>query len=128
MTLQSREKTGRNDPCLCGSGKKYKHCCLRVGSTSDDSPWRRQREASDRLTEEMHNFARRKFADDIHEAWLDFNQIEFPVPFEKDAAEGQIFLPYFLFEWDHERPSPPSRNRPRAGHVAPSYLVHAACA
>ena len=22
-------KTGRNDPCPCGSGKKYKHCCLR---------------------------------------------------------------------------------------------------
>ena len=21
-------KTGRNDPCHCGSGKKYKHCCL----------------------------------------------------------------------------------------------------
>lgn len=20
---------GRNDPCLCGSGKKYKHCCLK---------------------------------------------------------------------------------------------------
>jgi len=20
-------KVGRNDPCLCGSGKKYKHCC-----------------------------------------------------------------------------------------------------
>ena len=20
-------KTGRNDPCPCGSGKKYKHCC-----------------------------------------------------------------------------------------------------
>jgi hypothetical protein len=20
-------KIGRNDPCLCGSGKKYKHCC-----------------------------------------------------------------------------------------------------
>jgi uncharacterized protein YecA (UPF0149 family) len=19
--------TGRNDPCPCGSGKKYKHCC-----------------------------------------------------------------------------------------------------
>jgi hypothetical protein len=24
-----REKTGRNDPCPCGSGKKYKKCCLR---------------------------------------------------------------------------------------------------
>jgi SWIM/SEC-C metal-binding protein len=21
------EKIGRNDPCLCGSGKKYKKCC-----------------------------------------------------------------------------------------------------
>lgn len=23
-----RRKIGRNDPCPCGSGKKYKHCCL----------------------------------------------------------------------------------------------------
>jgi len=22
------EKLGRNDPCPCGSGKKYKQCCL----------------------------------------------------------------------------------------------------
>jgi hypothetical protein len=21
-------KTGRNNPCFCGSGKKYKNCCL----------------------------------------------------------------------------------------------------
>jgi len=20
-------KAGRNDPCSCGSGKKFKHCC-----------------------------------------------------------------------------------------------------
>jgi len=24
----SMAKTGRNDPCHCGSGKKYKRCCL----------------------------------------------------------------------------------------------------
>jgi len=24
----SSKKIGRNDPCLCGSGKKYKNCCL----------------------------------------------------------------------------------------------------
>jgi len=23
----NNNKTGRNDPCPCGSGKKYKHCC-----------------------------------------------------------------------------------------------------
>ena len=22
---------GRNDPCPCGSGKKYKNCCLKTG-------------------------------------------------------------------------------------------------
>ena len=25
--VRSAPKTGRNDPCPCGSGKKYKHCC-----------------------------------------------------------------------------------------------------
>ena len=24
------QKLGRNDPCPCGSGKKYKHCCLKA--------------------------------------------------------------------------------------------------
>ena len=24
----SRQKIGRNDPCPCGSGKKYKNCCI----------------------------------------------------------------------------------------------------
>lgn len=24
------DKIGRNDPCPCGSGKKYKNCCLRL--------------------------------------------------------------------------------------------------
>ncbi len=26
--LPSLPKVGRNDPCPCGSGKKYKRCCL----------------------------------------------------------------------------------------------------
>ena len=24
---RATKKPGRNDPCTCGSGKKYKHCC-----------------------------------------------------------------------------------------------------
>lgn len=27
----SKQKLGRNDPCACGSGKKFKHCCLKKG-------------------------------------------------------------------------------------------------
>ena len=25
-----KKETGRNDPCPCGSGKKYKKCCLKI--------------------------------------------------------------------------------------------------
>ncbi len=28
VTAQRKHKVGRNDPCPCGSGKKYKKCCL----------------------------------------------------------------------------------------------------
>ncbi|MBE6881913.1 MAG: preprotein translocase subunit SecA [Ruminococcaceae bacterium] len=28
-TVVKKKKVGRNDPCPCGSGKKYKHCCGR---------------------------------------------------------------------------------------------------
>ena len=26
--VAKKAKVGRNDPCPCGSGKKYKNCCL----------------------------------------------------------------------------------------------------
>lgn len=29
--IATAEKTGRNDPCPCGSGKKYKNCCGKRG-------------------------------------------------------------------------------------------------
>jgi Protein of unknown function (DUF1186)/SEC-C motif len=35
-------KVGRNDPCPCGSGKKFKKCCLNSASdhfAADDPPW-----------------------------------------------------------------------------------------
>jgi hypothetical protein len=28
MTPPAPARPGRNDPCHCGSGRKYKHCCL----------------------------------------------------------------------------------------------------
>jgi hypothetical protein len=35
-------KTGRNDPCPCGSGRKYKECCL----SKDEAAARTVREAA----------------------------------------------------------------------------------
>jgi hypothetical protein len=30
--VREERKIGRNDPCPCGSGKKYKKCCLKKGN------------------------------------------------------------------------------------------------
>lgn len=32
------EKVGRNDPCPCGSGKKYKACCLKKETSATYTP------------------------------------------------------------------------------------------
>jgi len=61
MSLHAREKIGRNDPCPCGSGKKYKHCCLPAPSV--EHVWARQHEESDRLTRDITRFAMRKFGE-----------------------------------------------------------------
>ena len=30
------EAVGRNDPCPCGSGKKFKNCCMRKRTPTSD--------------------------------------------------------------------------------------------
>lgn len=32
--VRQTPKVGRNEPCICGSGKKYKKCCLQIGLIS----------------------------------------------------------------------------------------------
>ncbi len=36
--VNSHRGVGRNDPCPCGSGKKFKKCCLNSESLNDPSP------------------------------------------------------------------------------------------
>jgi hypothetical protein len=95
MSLPPHLRTGRNDPCPCGSGKKYKHCCLKLASASDDSPWRQQRDASGRLAQEMLNFARQNFARDLDAAWLDFNQDDAPSRSKKIQKKARYLFPIF---------------------------------
>lgn len=34
FTVQVQPTAGRNDPCPCGSGNKYKKCCLPASATN----------------------------------------------------------------------------------------------
>jgi hypothetical protein len=123
MLSHARAKVGRNAECPCGSGKKYKRCCLAMDAAPDLSPWKLQRDASDRLTDDMMRFARREFPDGSLDAWMDFNQMFLPEPIDKFGNEHQIFMPHFLFDW---HPDPPRRKRGRPikpGIVAQRYFA-----
>ena len=121
MSPHAPAKIGRNDPCHCGSGKKYKHCCLPSYAPSIDHLWARQHEESDRLTQEITRFALRKFGDRIYEAWQDFNMCEAPRPMEEAADERQIFMPYVLFQWTPDGRSTTARGQ--GGVVARWYML-----
>ena len=55
-------KIGRNTPCPCGSGKKYKKCCLGKNVVPVQSlQYRRFSEAHDRLVEHLLDHAVRTF-------------------------------------------------------------------
>jgi hypothetical protein len=51
------DKIGRNDPCPCGSGRKYKHCCLRKEVEGKFEAVGRER-AWDTMTEKLLDFSR----------------------------------------------------------------------
>jgi len=120
MFLQENGKVGRNDPCPCGSGKKYKRCCLEQQSRAH-SFWLRQHEASNELTQDMLEFAESKFAGQMEMAWQDFNMSDLPVPYDTYPGEQQIFMPYFLFQWDPQKPRTGKGAGRRGGIVARWY-------
>ena len=35
---RKKHKIGRNDPCHCGSGKKYKRCCIKKDREINSKP------------------------------------------------------------------------------------------
>jgi hypothetical protein len=123
MPSVAREKTGRNDPCPCGSGKKYKQCCLPGFVPSIDRLWVRHHEELQRLTQDISRFAARKLGEQIYEAWQDFNLSDEPPPLEEFPDEGQIFMPYFWFQWNPAGLSRRRTARAEGGVVAQWYLL-----
>jgi hypothetical protein len=98
-------KIQRNDPCLCGSGKKYKHCCLAAAAAGDESPdqlvWRRVRRALQGHVPQMLRFVVETYGSEaIHEAWTEFVLADTEVElFDPATPHTQLFLPWFFHCW-----------------------------
>ena len=100
-------KLGRNDPCTCGSGKKYKHCCL-LREEATELARRRLRRVDDRFAGELLRYALDRYGEDSLEAAWE----EFLLDLRVDVAPRDhpdfptTFVPWFLFVW---RPDPDDR-------------------
>jgi hypothetical protein len=84
-----RPDVGRNDPCPCGSGKKYKKCHLSAAEEARagaPSPHENVHEMDARLVREIGRFASRTFGP----VWLGRGTEELG----NDAVSLQLFLPW----------------------------------
>jgi SEC-C motif-containing protein len=93
---------GRNDPCPCGSGKKYKHCCLRNESAAVETAEvflrRRVRAAIDDLAAQLLRFVRNQLGERlIDEAWAEFTGTE--DAFDPETQHLPVFMPWFFYGW-----------------------------
>ncbi|HXU40486.1 MAG TPA: SEC-C metal-binding domain-containing protein [Blastocatellia bacterium] len=103
------KKIGRNDPCPCGSGKKYKHCCYGKEVTpfvaedawKQDPEWYRIRLTEAEVIFGILKFGRSNYGDDfIAEALFEFciwGEFE---PDEKDLES--LMMPWVAFTWGPE--------------------------
>ena len=117
-------KTGRNQPCPCGSGKKYKKCCLAKEKVSSDLLYRRLGEAHDRLAHSLMRHGFKEFGEnalgvalDKFLAWPDTGIAD------DDLADHQpLFYPWFIFNWEYEAdPDFPQLDGPE-GTTIPTYM------
>jgi hypothetical protein len=121
VPLHANENIGRNDPCPCGSGKKYKRCCLEQQSATY-SLWAHQRDESDELTRAMIRCVRDKHEHLALDAWKEFHLDKVTRRFSWTADEQMIFMPYFLFHWNPEFVGRRKKVLPDGGVIAHSFL------
>jgi hypothetical protein len=103
-TTLPRMKPGRNDPCPCGSGKKYKHCCLERDSASvvdlADRTWRQMREAIDGYAASMLRFIGERYGRDaVQQAWLEFT-IGASDEFVQGDPNTELFFSWLFHRWE----------------------------
>jgi hypothetical protein len=95
------QKVGRNDPCPCGSGKKYKNCCLKTQQNvlKMNSLWQRLSDVSSSLSSRLMRF---------YESWEDPEILliawdvftDGQIELVEESQHLQTFFPWFFYSFD----------------------------
>ena len=97
----------RNDPCPCGSGRKFKKCCGAPAAAAPVSPAQPWHDLDDRLTKDLSAFGRRRFGD----AWAHM-LADYPV--DEETMEQVPEHVNLLIQWACEEKK--FEGQPAAGH------------
>jgi tetratricopeptide (TPR) repeat protein len=95
-TAKAKRKTGRNDPCPCGSGKKYKYCCGREAGTKSSS--------NQKLSTGDFRAMRRLMERDLRSLQKMVEEQNFETEEEADAFLQQVTRKGQIPEWIPETP------------------------
>ena len=99
-------RPGRNDPCPCGSGRKYKKCC-QAGADQADFRYRHWRQVEAHLNPELLSFALETLGPEaLGDAWSEFYDDEPEDDFDPESPMNTVFIPWFLFNWDYDPAAP----------------------
>lgn len=96
-----KRKIGRNEPCFCGSGKKYKNCCLPQKNNLIDFSHEKATKEMERLREDIVDFIFNR-EEELLEAYEDF----LPRPdidiktFIKEYDYSGFFIEWFFFDYE----------------------------
>ncbi len=102
---QAKPKVGRNDPCPCGSGKKYKKCCLLKQSAAPAAS--RPSGPDSRLQERLHAYLEHSLPkSEVYRAMREYfgqrlDADEGTLEFAPEAldAEWPAFMEWFLYDF-----------------------------
>lgn len=86
---------GRNDPCPCGSGRKFKHCCLQRQNAADAARFR-IRSLEGRVVDSVGKYALERWGEPLfHHAWEDFwGYDDVPEDIVATPEFGAMFIPW----------------------------------
>jgi len=95
-------KPGRNDPCPCGSGKKYKKCCLlREAGSVTSLNWQKMRRTEGEVVHTLLKHVDRYYGSNAAvEAWDEFSLWNgIPLDPDSELEVESAFIPWFVFNW-----------------------------
>lgn len=93
------KKTGRNDPCPCGSGKKHKNCC-QPSANEREFRYQHWRRVEHDLIPKLIGHALERVGDKgIEDAWSEFYDDLPEGEHDPESPMNIVFMPWFLFNW-----------------------------